>query len=173
MKRLAVVVFGAVYCACLVACGGSNNVDLTGIYQVNTDVGSSPCGADQPVPMAPAYLHFTQMDVFGQKYYAYDGCMDAAATMCDGSGGLFTGFTEPITNGWKGELTASSGGGGTCALTYAVRTAVFTKPQIAIEINEYSDTVMIPDAQCTTDEAKKRGTTMPCQMHEHIDATKQ
>ena len=31
---------------------------------------------------------------------------------------------------------------------------------------------MLDEAHCTTDEAEKRGTTMPCEMHEHVEATK-
>ena len=159
-------------CLLLAACGGSDSIDLTGIYQVTADVGSMPCGTDQPVGMAPAYLHFTQMTVLGQKYYAYEGCSDAAATMCDGTASLLTGFTEPISHGWKGQITTWSGNGGTCSIGFGVRTAIVMGPQLAIEIEDHSGEEMLPDAQCTDQEAQKAGPSLPCVDHEHIDAMK-
>jgi hypothetical protein len=155
------------------ACGGgSNTVDLTGMYQVTADVGSMPCGTDQPVAMPPAYLKFQKMNLLGHDYYAFDGCSDAAGTMCDGSGGVFTAFSEPISGGWRGEVTSWSGNGGTCAITYDLRTAMLDNKSLAIDIEDHEGSVMVPDAQCTDAETKMVGPTLPCTMHESIDATK-
>ena len=159
-------------CVLFAACSGSDHVDLTGVYQVTVDVGSAPCGTDQPVPMPPAYLHFQQMDLLGQKYFTYDNCTDAAATMCDSSGGLFSAFTEPTSNGWKGELTGWSPSSGTCSIQYDLRTATLMKSALVIEIENHTGTEMVPDSQCTDAEAKKVGPSLPCEMHEHIEATK-
>jgi hypothetical protein len=156
----------------LTACSGSDHVDLSGVYQVSVDVASMPCGMDQPVVMPPAYLHFVKMDLLGQSYFTYENCSDAAATMCDGAGDLFSAFTEPTSNGWKGELTAWSPGGGTCALTYNLRTATLMKGALVVEIEDHTGTEMIPDTQCTDAEAKKSGPSLPCEMHEHIEAMK-
>lgn len=157
----------------LAACGGSDHVDLSGVYQVSSDVGSMPCGTDMPVMMAPAYLHFEKMMLVGQTYYTYEGCSDAAATMCDGSGGLLTAFTEPTSNGWNGRVTEWSGSGGTCALTYDIRSAMLSGKQLSIDIEDHSGSEMVPDAQCTDAEAQKVGPMLPCTAHEHIEATKQ
>jgi hypothetical protein len=158
--------------ALLIAGCGSDNVDLSGTYMVSTDVGSMPCGVDQPLLMTPAYLKFEQMELVGQKYFQYDGCSDAAATMCDGSGSLFNAFTEPTADGWAGVLTAWSGSGGVCALTYATRTATLKNKMLVIEIEKHEGNEMIADAQCTDAEAKKSGPTLPCVQHEHLEATK-
>ena len=162
---------GIVLMVALAACG-SDDVDLTGIYKVDLDVGSSPCGSDAPVMMPPAFLKFHQEDFIGAKYFAFDTCTDAAATMCDG-GGLFTGFTEPTDKGWKG-LAYGSSFGGSCLLSFDERIATLDGTKLLIEIHSYVENdATLSDAQCTTDEAKKRGDKMPCDMHERIEATQQ
>jgi hypothetical protein len=158
--------------ALVAGCGGGNDgIDLGGVYMVTSDVSSSPCGADTPVTGAPAYLHFTKQTVLGATVWSYEGCMDAAATMCDGSTGFFGGFTEPIASGWKGIESSDSFSGTDCYLGYAERTAILKTKMLVIESNEYSDMPAFDQAHCTTDEAEKRGATMPCMMHEHIEAT--
>jgi hypothetical protein len=159
----------ALVLALLAACGGDDTVDLGGVYMVTTDVSSAPCGMDMPTPMAPAYLHFKQDNVFGVSVWTYEGCSDAAATMCDSSGAL---FAEPVTNGWKGVETSDSFSGSECYLAYDESTALLTNKMIVVESGLWSDTPMLDEAHCTTDEAEKRAKTMPCKMHEHIEATK-
>jgi hypothetical protein len=44
----------------LVAACGPDEVDLTGMYRVDTNVGSRPCGADQPLMMQPPYVKFAK-----------------------------------------------------------------------------------------------------------------
>lgn len=163
MKRLLLVV---VMAAC------SSDTDLGGVYMVTADVSSSPCGADAPVSPVPAYLSFTQSEFFGAKIWTFEICSDAAGTSCDSNSGLFGGFSEPIDNGWKGVESADSFSDPTCYLTYDVRTAILTGKMMVIESNNYSDTPALDQPHCTTDEAEKRGTTMPCMMHERIEATK-
>jgi len=152
--------------------GCSSNVDLTGVYQVTADVSSSPCGTDAPVAMAPAYLKFSESTAFGATIESYVTCTDAAGTMCDSGGGLFGGFSEPTDNGWRGVESYDSFSGGLCDLGYNERTAILTGKMLVIEDNEYVDTPTLDEAHCTTDEAEKRGKTMPCMMHERVDATK-
>jgi len=163
MKRLVLVM-------AMAAC--SSDTDLGGVYMVTADVSSSPCGADAPVASQPAYLSFTQGDFFGSKIWTYQICADAAATSCDTNSGLFGGFSEPIDNGWKGVETSDSLSGTTCFLAYSERTAVLSGKMLVIESNDYNDMPALDQAACTTDEAEKRGKTMPCEMHERIDATK-
>jgi hypothetical protein len=156
----------------LLLAGCSSDVDLTGMYMVTGDVASSPCGADQPVAMAPAYLKFSTSEAFGAKIVSYDTCTDAAGTMCDSSGGLFGGFSEPIDNGWRGIESYDSVSGTLCTLGYTERTAILTGKMLVIEENQYTDSPMLDEAHCTTDEAEKRGKTMPCDMHERVEATR-
>jgi hypothetical protein len=163
MKQLVLVV-------ALAGCGGSD-VDLTGVYQVTADVASAPCGADQPAPMPPAYIKFTAGNLFGATVYSYESCTDAAGTMCDSLGGLFGGFSEPIDNGWRG-IESYDSYGGICSLGYNERTAILTGSMLVIEENQYADSPDLDEAHCTTDEAEKRGKTMPCAMHERVEATK-
>ena len=157
----------------LALAGCSSDVDLTGVYQVTADVGSAPCGADQPVPSRPAYIKFESSEFFGSKLFSYTSCADAAGTMCDDTGGVFGSFSEPIDNGWRGIESYDSVSGTLCTLGYSERTAILKGSMLVIEDSQYSDSPDLDEAHCTTDEAEKRGTTMPCEMHERIEATKQ
>jgi hypothetical protein len=150
---------------------GSDDVDLSGMYQVTADVASAPCGADQPVMMPPAYIKFESSEFFGAKLFSYSSCTDAAGTMCDEFGGLSGSFSEPIDHGWRG-IESSYSYGGICTLGYGQRTAILSGSMLVIEDSRYSDSPDLDEAHCTTDEAEKRGTTMPCEMHEHVEATK-
>ena len=66
----------------------------------------------------------------------------------------------------------SSFSGSECYLAYDESTALVTNKMIVVESGLWSDTPMLDEAHCTTDEAEKRAKTMPCKMHEHIEATK-
>ncbi len=155
------------------ACSSDATFDLTGMYQVTADVESMPCGTDQPVVMPPAYLRFQKMMFGGLTYFTYDECNDAAGTDCPNTGSLFSdSYVVPVSNGWTLVEKESSSSGGNCTLTYIEGSALVTSGQLAIEHNEWSDNVQLPDAQCTTTEAGNRGKTMPCVDHYHIDATK-
>jgi hypothetical protein len=165
LKRLLLVV---VMAAC------SSDTDLGGVYMVTADVSSSPCGADAPMTPSPAYLSFTQTTFFGAKIWTFEICSDAAGSNCDSnsSGGVFGGFSEPIDNGWKGAESAASFSDPTCYLNYYLRTAILTGKTMVIESTNYNDSPALDQAHCTADEAEQRGATMPCMMHERIEATK-
>ncbi len=164
MRALAVLIV-------LSACGGDSGTDLTGMYRVDVAVGSMPCGEDQPLPSIAPFLRFAQDEFLGQKYFKYDGCNDEAGTDCAETGGLFSGFFEPITDGWRGVVTSSSGSNGTCLLNYFEQTAILKGTALVIDGSSYRDQVELPDAQCEPEEAERRGTSMPCAEHERIEAT--
>ncbi|MBA3503879.1 MAG: hypothetical protein H0T65_26195 [Deltaproteobacteria bacterium] len=155
----------------LAACsGGDGGVDLTGVYRVDVAVGSSPCGNDAPLTPFPPFLKFAKDEFFGQDYFKYDGCMDEAGVDCGSTGGLFTGFFEPISNGWKGVVTSSSGTPASCALTYFEQTATLKDGKLVIDGSTHSETAAVSD--CEPEEAEERGRDMPCEEHERVDATK-
>jgi hypothetical protein len=151
----------------LAAC--SSTTDLGGVYMVTADVSSSPCGNDTPVAMPPAYVKFSESELLGAKVVSYVPCSDATGTMCDSFG---DSFGEPIDNGWRGTESSDSFSGSSCTLGYYLRTAVLHGEMLVIDASDYYDSPALDQAHCTTDEAEKRGTTMPCEMHEQIEATK-
>jgi len=155
----------------LLAACSTDTTDLSGMYRVDVAVGSMPCGADEPLPSVPPFLKFSKDEFLGQDYFKYDGCMDEAGTDCGPSGGLFSGFFEPISDGWRGVVTSSSGSGGRCALSYFEQTAILKKTALVIDGSAFRETVDLPDSQCDPDEAEKRGDDMPCAEHERIEAT--
>lgn len=150
----------------------TDHIDLAGTYRVDSDVGSAPCGTDQPIPDAPAFLIFKKGDLFGSTYYAFDGCTDQAGTMCPITGSVFDSFAEPIDHGWRGRVSNASSSSGNCLLAYLERTAILRGNQLVIESHDYRDTVVLPDAMCQPSEAETRGASMPCTEQSRIDATK-
>ena len=163
---------GTILLLAVAACSSSDGVDLSGTYMVTTDIASMPCGTDQPVMMPPAYLKFHKDNFLGVTLWTYDECNDSAATDCPSFGDT---YELQAPNGWTGDEKYSSNGGSgstTCSLGYIQSSATLVKGAMTLEHTEYQDTVTLPDAQCTTDEAGKRGTSMPCVTHWHIEATK-
>ena len=158
--------------ALLVPACGNDNVDLTGVYRVDADLASMPCGNDQPIMMPPVALKFEKENFFGAELYTYGECDDLAATTCT-TGALNDGFSEPVAGGWKGIVTTSGGGGSLCTISYTEQTAILHGTLLIIESTHYSDQVDNTPTLCTTDEAERRGTSMPCYSHAHIEATKQ
>ncbi|HUS31647.1 MAG TPA: hypothetical protein VMZ53_24255 [Kofleriaceae bacterium] len=157
----------------LVVASCNDDVDLTGIYKVDADVASMPCGTDQAVTNPPVALKFGKGEFFGAEYFSYQECDDVAATMCS-SGGLFdASFSEPIDGGWRGIVTSSGGSGTMCTISYTEQTAVLHGSLLIIEMSQYSAQVDNTPTLCSTDEADRRNTSMPCGEHERIEATKQ
>jgi len=160
----------------MVAGCSDDGVDLGGVYRVDTSVESEPCGVDMPAAMPAVYVKFVEDEIFGSKYYAMEECSDAAGLDCSG-GGLFGGssFSEPIDDGWRGVTLSSSSGGSsdpTCLLFYSEGTAILKGGLITVESSDYSEEVANTEELCTTDEAEKRGTSMMCERHEKLTATK-
>jgi hypothetical protein len=158
--------------AAAAACGGGD-VDLTGVYRVDRAVASSPCGEDQPVADPPAYLEFSRGDLFGNAFYSYVECTDAAATDCVSVGGVFEGFFEPRDDGWGGFASSASGSDAACQLRIDDRSATLREDVLVIEEHVYrEDDVALPPGGCLPDEAEVRGEAMPCVAHSRIVATR-
>jgi hypothetical protein len=156
----------------LAACG-SDDIDLTGVYAVDSSVGAEPCGTDEPIPFAE-FVRFQKMEFLGTEFFAYDGCAEADAVNCTSIGGLIGGFFEPIDNGWLGFTSFSSGGGGSsCLLGIIEQTAILEGTTITIEVTSYEQDVDGLSADdCSPDEAERRGDAMPCVEHSLVGATK-
>ena len=152
---------------------GTDDVDLSGVYAVTTDVASAPCGTDTAVTMGPAYLHFYKGDLFGQTVFQYDECKDRAANDCLASGGLFESLAEPLDHGWRGRLSSSSHSGTHCLMTYVEETAIANGSHLTVDKARYEFEGDLPDGECTIDEAERRGTSMACKSHSRRDAEKQ
>lgn len=172
MRSSRAVVVAAVTVVAVVACG-TDEVDLTGVYQVDRAVGSEPCGDDAPIEFAP-FVRFTELDFLGQPYFAYDGCADATAAECTSIGGLLGGFFEPIEDGWLGRSSFASGGGDVaCALGLVRQTAVLRGAQLTVEVTRREDQVDgLSLEACSPEEAERRDTAMPCVGHSQVDATR-
>jgi len=153
--------------AVLAGCG-DDPVDLSGTYEVQSHVASTPCGTDVPVMMPALYLKLEKMN-FIADYFDVAECKDAAATDCQ-PGGLLSGLFEPIDGGWRGVATTSSGVGGSCILGYLETTAKLNGSHLVVESTQYRDSSGRPEAECTTDKAEELGKKMPCAEHEQIDA---
>jgi hypothetical protein len=154
--------------------GCDDDVDLSGMYEITSEVESMPCGADAPVTGGAPFLKFTKSEFFGTTIFNYERCMDAGGTDCEGSSGIFDALTEPIDGGYLGRLTSSSGTeqGGTCLLALRETRATLAGSRLVIEEQANEEEIPYVDATCTTDEAERRGTDMPCTEHYRIEASK-
>ena len=156
--------------AALVA--GCSDVDLTGIYRVDVDVASKPCGDDVPVTSGYAFVRLIKGELFGTEYFAYDGCNDEAGSDCSSVGGLFGGFFEPIEDGWRGRSSFASNSGLNCSLAITETTAILSGDQLVIDGSTHEDRIEISEDKCTPEEAEQRGDAMPCTEHGRIEATR-
>src|SRR5687768_13747925 len=156
----------------VVAACGSDEIDLSGVYRVDSAIGSSPCGADATITY-DAFIKFERMEIFGSPFFTYEGCTDEAATDCQCNGGIFASFAEPIDGGWRGTLTSSSSGGSSCLLGYNEQTAILRGSALTIEVSQYSEDVPgLSEEQCAPDEAERRNTSMMCEEHQLVEATR-
>ena len=158
--------------ALMLAGCGTDDVDLTGVYEVTSNVSSSPCGVDQPVANGPAFLVFRKEKFLSAEYFVFDQCADAAGADCSSTGSLFSGLFEPFDGGWQGVATTSSHSGTRCVLGYSDETAKLAGTALVVEHAQYVFDGDLAEAECTTDEADRRGTAMDCDDHERIEATK-
>lgn len=160
---------------CLLAACGTDSVDLTGVYRVESAVGSETCGVDEAIEFAP-FVRFTEQEIFGQPFFAYDGCTDDTATQCSAIGGLLGGFFEPIDGGWLGRSSFSSGGGegSICSLGVSRQTAILEGGALTIETTNHQDDVDegLSVEDCSPEEAERRETEMPCTGHTLVQATR-
>jgi hypothetical protein len=158
---------------CVLASCGTDSVDLTGVYRVDSAVGSDTCETDEAIEFSP-FVRFTEQELFGQPFFAYDGCADEAATECSSISGLLGGFFEPIDGGWLGRASFSSGGGdSTCSLGVTRQTAILTGATLTIESTSHEDEVPgLSASACSPEEAERREDEMPCTSHQLVGATK-
>jgi hypothetical protein len=144
----------------------TTEIDISGVYDVDTDVASEPCGNDQPVAQPWPFVELLQNDlVYG---YWMKSCSDQAATNCTGNK-VTDAFTEPIDNGWIGVLYGTEGTM-PCVLHYTEQVAKLSGAHLIVERSTYSEEAGID--QCTVHEAELRGAQMTCVRHEKIDATR-
>jgi len=153
------VVFGCAGCA-------DAYVDLTGVYRVDAEVASEPCGSDEPVAEPWPFLKFAESTVFSGFWL--QRCSDRATTNCGGDMFL-DAYTSPTDAGWIGELSDSSSTA-PCTLQYSLRSARLDGGHLVVVVEDHSEEV--PDTECSPREAALRNTLMPCTKHERFDATK-
>lgn len=152
--------------------GCTDDVDLTGIYRVDVEVASRPCGVDAPVTTGASYVKLTKSELFGAEFFAYEGCTDAAGLDCSSIGGVFGGFYEPIDDGWMGRTSYASNSGLNCSLGITETTAILNGDQLVIDGSTHEDRIEITEDKCTPEEAELRGDAMPCTEHERVEATR-
>ncbi len=152
--------------------GCVNDVDLSGIYRVSSEIASRPCGFDNPVRGGYAYVRLTRGELNGNSYFMYDGCTDEAGTDCASVNGLFGGFYVPIVGGWSGNATFADNNGRSCSLGMREQTALLDNDVLVIESHTYQDLVDLPEAECQPAEAEARGDAMPCMEHSKIEANR-
>jgi hypothetical protein len=167
MKRSSLTILAI---ASLAASGCSDDVDLSGTYAVNLHrVDDSGCSAGTVVADSPPYIRFTQEEFFGQEYYEWNWCTDSSDASClDASG--YSLYGEPISGGWKSELTFSSWFGTDCSVGSSTSTAVLEQEVLRIETRHRQGMFQIEEGDCEPELAEERADEMTCVQLETIDA---
>jgi hypothetical protein len=153
----------------LAACG--SDVAIEGMYQTTYET-SNPQGCTEgPMMIQKPFFQIKKNEFLGQTVYTFEFCDSMDATTCTGAlaGAV---LSQSIDNGWRGVVSIASGSAGNCTLEYIVSSAVLTGSKLHAELKQYSDQVMLTDAQCTADEAGKRGTSLPCKSFDVVEGTR-
>ncbi|CAN5699955.1 hypothetical protein BH11MYX2_BH11MYX2_20780 [soil metagenome] len=156
----------------LLAACGTDDIDLSGAYEITSEVDSMPCGADQPVVDGATFLVFKKEDLFGTDYFTFSECMDAAATDCSSTGSLFNSLTEPTDQGWNGHITSWSGSNGQCGMSVIDENALLSGNTLTLDVTDRSGTIALPDGECTQDAPDDHVDELGCDEHHAFVAVK-
>jgi len=157
-------------CSLLLAACGSD-VAIEGLYQTTYETSNSQGCTEGPMMIQKPFFQVKKGDILGHSIYTAEFCDTMDPASCNGAlaGAV---LTQPIDNGWSGVVTISSGSNGTCSLEYITASAILSGTKLHAEVKQYGDTVMLADAQCTTEEAGKRGTSLPCKSFDVVEGTR-
>lgn len=146
------------------ACGGGGDPDFVGMYMTTSHVtNETQCtGADTPVD-GPAYFRITSQEFFGQTVYTRDDCDTADEASCVSGGGL-------VDSSGTGFVSTQSGDATSCSLGYISFEASLDGDELTFSTTTYADSGAIDP--CTTDEAERRGDSMPCESYDVIVGTR-
>ena len=145
------------------ACGGGDP-DFVGTYMTTSHVSNqTQCsGADTPID-APPYFRITSQKFFGATVYTRDDCDSADQASCVSGGGL-------VDSTGVGFVLTQSGDASSCSLGYISYQAALDGDELTFSTTTYADSGAIDP--CTTDEAEKRGDSMPCQSYDILVGTR-
>lgn len=162
------------------ACGGEEEgPDLTGVWRVGSHLRNETGCTPGPAVTDPPYIKFTREEFFGQKYFVYVDCNDAAGTDCEPSSGIFgLPYSDPIPDGYEAEVYTSSGGGAVdCALGAIISTAIVDRSGgLTIDTRQYSTNVAgLSEDDCNPDEAQARqeAGSLTCDTFEQLAALRE
>jgi hypothetical protein len=152
----------------LAACGDGDDVDLAGVYRIDAEAGSLPCGADEPYTPFRLFMKLTwTVPAEGPPYFELVTCdhEDGPCSPLLGADRL----DDPINGGWRGVVSYGLTAG-SCSLNHVDQSAWLSGSSLVLERYWYAEDGSV-DA-CTVEEAAARGTSMPCIEHVRIEATK-
>jgi hypothetical protein len=154
------------------ACGGSDEVDLSGAYSVDAHLTDpEACENAAPVEDSPGLsLRFTEQDLLGQTYFEWDWCADATGDSCEEFSG-FSLYGEPIDGGWESRITLSSYGTSECTVGMIRSTATLEGDHLLIETRNHIGTFVTDTAGCQPELADERQGELACVQLEVIEAT--
>jgi hypothetical protein len=155
-------IVGLLLVSLLASCGGGQ-VDISGMYQtVHHTENETDCSVEGAEVTDPPYFLVSKQDFFGATLYSLSGCSSTNEADCQGGGLFGMVFSMPISNGWKGESSMSSGNGDPCYLTYSETSAILDGESLTVEARSWGEEVTISEDKCNPDEASARNKNMPC-----------
>ncbi len=153
----------------MAACGGDDSPNILGLYETTEHLvnGEGCSGGETPDPGVP-YFRIVEDELLGFTYYTREDCADTSEGSCESAGGL---LGEKIPDGYRGEVSFSSGDAASCSLGYITYSAVLDGDTLTFETYSYVESGAIDP--CDTDEALERGEDMPCESYEMIAGVRQ
>jgi hypothetical protein len=160
------MVAAAAWVALAGGCGGSSESGFAGSYMVTQkleqDTGCDLAGS--PVSVAPDETYFKLADdqLLGVPVVGWHAC--TAAGSCDNTLDLFLSFGQQSGGQWTSVMSSAASSNTGCTWYYEQR-QLGRVDAATIQVSEkhYTDSQATPAAgSCTTDEAQRRGTSMPC-----------
>ena len=172
MRRTAWVWLWAFAVAGPAAC--ASDPEIGGIYQTTVHTLNTMGCEEGPPDGDNPYFQIKKQDLLGHIVYGFGTCTSADPGSCTDLGLFSIAFTLPGENGWTGATaSASSDGSQMCSLGYSESSATLQAGGgVHVELRTYLQDVMLSPDACTTDEAERRGTSLPCTRYEKIEGTR-
>ncbi|HZS41692.1 MAG TPA: hypothetical protein VFF06_32905 [Polyangia bacterium] len=155
MRKL---LFACALAPAALAAGCGDGIDITGMYAMTASQSDGAGCGPGTAQTTPAFFQVVKQELLGVPLFSFKTCTSADPSTCTLGFGL---LSEPIANGWKGELSIASGDAASCSLGYTVETAVVMARSLRYERHVYSEN-NVQGTQCKSQDATSRGTSMPC-----------
>jgi len=155
-------------------CGSSDDssgsstkgIDISGMYVVTHHTRSSSSCDAEGADLA-SFTHFQALSETGSGFEIVE-CDSADPASCPEtidaatSGRLIAAMDTPESDGWSIEIGVATEVSG-CHLRFTIDRATLTGEELHVETRHYGEDANLYGSACSSGEATRRGTSMPCE----------